>query len=226
MNENKHLDRWHQMVRREYRSVFGPFAGKPVVYVEVGTWGGAASEAACRNVLTHPESRGYGIDPYDQTRERKRDDVESIRQTAASRVAAVIGERWTWIREPSSTGLLTLRKLTERVDLLYLDGLHEGPDVVQDFALAWPLLRPGSVVLFDDYLKRGAYTWPHVKEACAAIEIAWQRYVTPIHLGRRQYALRVDVHRKLPPLPERRSGVQPPINSLAYLDLRTKGLLP
>lgn len=40
----------------------------------------------------------------------------------------------------------------ESFDLIYIDGSHEAPDVLLDAALAFPLLRIGGTMIFDDYL--------------------------------------------------------------------------
>lgn len=46
------------------------------------------------------------------------------------------------------------------VDLLFIDGLHETRQVINDFSTYFPLVREGGIIVFDDYLtKRG------VKEA-------------------------------------------------------------
>jgi len=37
-------------------------------------------------------------------------------------------------------------------DLAYIDGSHQAPDVLTDAVLAFPLVRPGGVMIFDDYL--------------------------------------------------------------------------
>ena len=39
----------------------------------------------------------------------------------------------------------------ESIDLIYIDGSHEAPDVLTDACLAFPLLRVGGVMIFDDY---------------------------------------------------------------------------
>ena len=186
------LDGWFRRTFREFTPLAKRFAGQPIVYVEIGTWAGPASEWVCRNVLTHPDSRGFGIDPYDEARERRRDDVRGIKALAAKRVSDAIGERYQWIYEPSDRGLVTLReRLAGRpIDLLYIDGIHEAPGTLSDFTLAWPMLRVGSIVIFDDYVKGKGYIWPHVKDACAAVETAYRWYVKPIH-KRRQYSLEV-----------------------------------
>ena len=37
-------------------------------------------------------------------------------------------------------------------DLVYVDGSHQAPDVLADAVLSFKLLRPGGVLIFDDYL--------------------------------------------------------------------------
>ena len=40
----------------------------------------------------------------------------------------------------------------EYFDWIYVDGSHEAPDVLADAVLAFMLLRPGGLLVFDDYL--------------------------------------------------------------------------
>lgn len=45
-----------------------------------------------------------------------------------------------------------LRTMTEcEFDFIYIDGGHTAKDVLQDAVLAWPLLRQGGAMAFDDY---------------------------------------------------------------------------
>jgi predicted O-methyltransferase YrrM len=203
INSAESLDRWFRRVQGEFSKVASRFAGKRITYVEIGCWGGGSAEWTAKNILTHPQSRGVGIDPYQQDQTRRCFNVPAIRALAANRLRDAIGDRWIWIREPSIEGLKNLSSLIGKIpiDLLYIDGLHEAHSVVQDFALAWPMLRAGSVVIFDDYQKKGQQVWPHVKEGVQAIEIAFAGLVKPIHC-RRQYAMEV-IRTDLPPLKER-----------------------
>lgn len=172
-------DRWFRRTRKEFTPLLLPFSGKPVTYVEIGCWAGACAEWVAMNVLkTHPESQGFGIDPY--WPDKPKHPVDRIKQRAAERIAAT-GVKWTWIYQPSTTGLIALRPLLgqQTIDVLYIDGDHSGHGVVQDFALAWPMLRPGSVVIFDDWLVRRSHAEPHVVQAVEAIRLAWGDLVAP-----------------------------------------------
>jgi hypothetical protein len=186
----KQQDRWFNGVQSEFGEAVRHFTGRPITYVEVGTWAGAACEYVGRNVLTHPESRGFGIDPY--PKDRKKHDVPEIKRHAAERMR-FLGSRWQWIYEPSGQGLLSLRqRLGGRgVDLLYLDGLHEAYSVVVDFALAWPSLNQGATVVFDDYETTMSRGWPNVKEAVTAIHIAWRGLIRATGQHKRQHSVEV-----------------------------------
>ena len=37
-------------------------------------------------------------------------------------------------------------------DFIYIDGSHVAKDVLTDACMAWPLLKPGGIMVFDDYL--------------------------------------------------------------------------
>ena len=36
-------------------------------------------------------------------------------------------------------------------DVVHIDGSHDAPDVLEDAVLSWPRLKPGGVLIFDDY---------------------------------------------------------------------------
>ena len=201
-----YLDRWFRRVTREFCPLATRFIGKRTTYLEIGSWAGASGEWVAKNVLaTHPESIGIGIDPY--PKDRSKYDVESIKAMAANRVRAAIGERWSWIYQPSTEGLLEARRVLKGrpVDLIYIDGAHEAYAVVTDFVLAWPLLRPGSVVIFDDYHNgRDRFrTWPGVEAAVKAIQAAWAGCIIPIKERQRKQAAFEVLRTDLGPLRDR-----------------------
>lgn len=202
----RQFERWFGRVRREFAPVAKQFAGKPIVYVEIGTWAGTSAEWVCKNILTHSESKGFGIDPYVQSEAWRIHDVAGIKAEAADRVRVALGDRWAWIYERSYVGLKTLGPLLngKPIDLFYIDGIHEAHGVLHDFVLGWPLLRIGSVVIFDDHFKRNAISFPHVREAVEAISIAF-RGLVEVHVGRRQAWLKV-LHKEEPEVLSRRRG--------------------
>ncbi len=57
----------------------------------------------------------------------------------------------TKIKETSYTALTSLAG-QPNFDFVYIDGSHLARDVLMDACLAWPLLKDGGVLVFDDYL--------------------------------------------------------------------------
>lgn len=190
--QKDYYDRWFSRVQREFCPLFNPYVGKPVVYVEIGCWAGASAEWVSRNVLTHSASQGFGIDPYTAERRHPAEEIETIKSFAALRLSVAIGQRWTWLYHPSEKALAATNVWLgpKLIDILYIDGDHRANAVVLDFALAWPHLRPGALVIFDDYIC-GPKELPNVKAAYDSILICWRGLIEEVGQHRKQRAFRV-----------------------------------
>jgi hypothetical protein len=209
MIPDKTLNIWFSRVRDGFaRALIEEFAGKPIAYLEVGCWGGASAEWVCKNLLTHPKSFGIGVDPYPPNRIC---DCNELKALAAERLA-FMGDRWKWVYELSSdSGIATAGKLAGRkFDLVYIDGCHAGSAVYLDFAAVWPLLKIGSVIVFDDYWhKRSSKElWPHVRDAAVGIQLAFAGMLERIEgLDKRQMGFRV-LRKCLPKINEREDAME------------------
>lgn len=186
-------DRWFRRVQGEFAPLLWPYAGRPITYVEIGCWAGASAEWVARNILTHPESLGIGIDPYPTEDRHPAEEIASIMLRAKTRVNDACGNRWRWDRQPSTDALRDLNRLLggRSIDVLYIDGDHDGHAVVQDFALAWPALRVGSTVIFDDYTRKKASQHPHVADGYHAILSAWGGLIAEVGKHRKQRAVKI-----------------------------------
>ena len=58
------------------------------------------------------------------------------------------------IIEPSKFAMRNLP--LESFDIVYIDGSHATADVLEDAVLSYRLLKPGGVLIFDDYRGAGA----------------------------------------------------------------------
>lgn len=72
----------------------------------------------------------------------------------------------------------------EWFDLIYIDGSHEAADVLADAVLAWPLLKPGGLLGFDDYGWR-VFPEPERRPAPAvdAFLTCLRGWYEPVHRG-------------------------------------------
>lgn len=60
-----------------------------------------------------------------------------------------VGNRFRFVNEASPEALIAFKK--EAFDWVYIDGRHDYDGILMDFYNAWPLLKPGGIMLFDDY---------------------------------------------------------------------------
>ncbi len=123
--------------------------GKPAVRgLEIGCFEGQSACWFLDNVLTHPTSRLTCVDPFaipmDSVLLRYFEGYFDHNVAASG-----AGERVTKLIGSSQVVLRTLQP--SQFDFVYVDGSHRVGDVLQDAALAWPLLRSGGTAIFDDY---------------------------------------------------------------------------
>ncbi len=136
---------WHKSRAEEWERVVSPWAGiENLNYLEVGVFEGRSLLWMIENVLTHPSTTATAIDVF-------MDDYEATFD--ANIEASGASSRITKLKEPSQTALRRLP--LESFDIIYIDGSHTADDVLADAVLSWDLLRPGGLIIFDDYQWNG-----------------------------------------------------------------------
>jgi predicted O-methyltransferase YrrM len=125
--------------------------GKPnLQYLEVGVYEGRSVVWMLENVLTHPTSHVTGLDIFwAEDAKFYEYSAEEQKQYEDNLIAAGGEGRFTTIVGLSQ---VTLRELpVDYYDVIYIDGAHNGPAVLEDGVLAWRMLKMGGVLIFDDY---------------------------------------------------------------------------
>jgi predicted O-methyltransferase YrrM len=116
--------------------------------LEVGCFEGQSACWWLDNILTHPSSHLTCVDqfatPMDtillRFYERHFDHNIAV-SGSGHRVTKLIG-----------LSQVVLRTLpAAQFDFAYVDGSHKVGDVLQDAVLTWTLVKPGAIVIFDDY---------------------------------------------------------------------------
>ena len=131
------------------------------IIVEIGIYEGASSCWWSDNLLEHPESRLYCIDPflgnieYQQARENL-PTLDQIEYTAKSNIAKSKHPGKVTVLKGASWDLYpdfarTLQEQNQQIDILYIDGEHTPTAVCRDIALYAPLVRRGGAIIIDDY---------------------------------------------------------------------------
>lgn len=140
---------WVTPHTKEWEKDLQELKGRPGVRaLEIGCFEGQSACWFLDNILTHSTSRLTCVDPFAVPMAtillrffEARFDENIAASGAADRVTKLIG--------PSQVVVRTLQPA--QFDFIYVDGSHKVGDVLQDAVLAWTVLRPGGIVMFDDY---------------------------------------------------------------------------
>lgn len=121
---------------------FGHLRGRPGLRIlEIGSFEGRSAVWFLENILTTDDASIVCVDPFYREEAEERFD-KNIALTG-------VGHKVTKVKARSDEYLAALPD--DRYDLIYIDGGHDAQTVLFDAILSWPLLRPGGLLLFDDY---------------------------------------------------------------------------
>ncbi len=168
-----------------------PMAGRELHYLEIGVFEAASAAWMCRNVLTHPECTGVGIDPWQPMRKWPLEKIEAVYQDAKHNLSE-FSSKFSLIRGTSRDVLKDRGLEEESIDIAYIDGNHWSYAVVEDFVLVLPLVKVGGVIIFDDYEEEGRKRrTQHVRQAVDAILMSHQHLVEKWFQHRHQFGMKV-----------------------------------
>ncbi|HTJ02723.1 MAG TPA: class I SAM-dependent methyltransferase [Methylovirgula sp.] len=152
--------------------------------LEIGSWEGRSAvfflEFLPLSRLTCIDTFGGGAENHASPTESC--EIPQIERRFDTNLGAY-GERVRKLKARSATALDSLVAGGAQYDVVYVDGSHMRDDAMIDSILAWRLLRPGGVMIWDDYA--GGHDKRPAERVAPAIDafLAW-------HFG--EY---VDVHR-------------------------------
>jgi predicted O-methyltransferase YrrM len=136
------------------KDVLADFAGKEnVKMLEIGSFQGRSTVWMLENILTHETSTITCIDTFEGSVEHTNDQCKDLWEMFSHNTAP-FGDKVV-VQKGSSHVKLREMANTPTYDIIYVDGDHSAPSVLQDAVLSFPLLKPGGVLVFDDYLWQG-----------------------------------------------------------------------
>ena len=141
-----------------WEKLLAPLSGKPIHALQVGATEGQSTAWLMGSVLTHPHATLTRIDtPAAGDQSGPEACFRSNTREFENKLVGHVGRSQDVLR--GMTG--------ERFDLAYLGGSREAADVLADAVLAWPLLKAGGLLGFDDY----GWTGLPQPERCPALGI-------------------------------------------------------
>lgn len=175
----------HQLPSRKRFLEIGSFEGRSSVWlienaIEEGgdlfcvdTWEGGEEHKAQGHDMSAVEDRFHtNITLALATVYPKKINVQSFRDTSLNVLSALLSTT------PESRDLF---------DFIYIDGSHQAPDVITDACMAWPLLKVGGVMVFDDY--GWGEPLPATHKPKLAIDAFVDIYKERLHLIHKSYQL-------------------------------------
>jgi len=150
-----------------------------VQYLEVGAFQGMSVCWMLENILTGPGAQVTAIDPFQAF-----DGVENSKQVYEHNIEQT--GKQEQVKTIEGYSQTELRKLPEaHFDIIYIDGSHRAPDVLEDAVLALRLLKPGGLMIFDDY------AWelnsPEIDRPDGAINTFYQFYRDQLEVVHKGY---------------------------------------
>lgn len=137
-----------------------PLRDRAATGLEIGSWEGRSARWFLEHVLTHGQSRLVCVEPFIGGHELT---LPPEKRTPDGRIIG-LEERLLvnlrpWLQLPRPRVELqdvpswqSLRSLPpESFDFAYIDGSHRARDVLEDLVLTHRLLRPGGLLIADDY---------------------------------------------------------------------------
>lgn len=174
-----------------WKKQLGRLRGKPLSFLEVGTFEGRSALWMLENVLTHPDSLLYIVDDWSDAGDRNSDPYATfLRNIAQHRKKVKI------LRGCSREMLRGIRR--ERFDFAYIDASKHSRNVLEEAVLIFPLLKPNALLIFDDYTHNKEHSHDCPRHGVDAFLNVYANHIRVLHLG-----WQAVIRKRARPLPDR-----------------------
>jgi predicted O-methyltransferase YrrM len=131
------------------------------------------------------------IDSYEGWTKELRPKERRLAEARFDANVAEYGSRVVKMKMRSVSGLELFASKGAHFDLIYIDGDHSRAAVLVDSFLSWPLLRPGGVLIWDDYALR-LTTKPPEERPQQAIDLFLSWYENELRILHKDFQVIVE----------------------------------
>lgn len=163
----KFTNEWTQFNVPIWEKYLNHLKGKPNLRaLEIGTYEGQSAIWFLKNILNHKSCKIDVVDPFFYPNPAGSLDKHDLIKGRFLENTKRYESKLTLWEEFSFQALVRLHWVGgNEFDLIYVDGEHYAKNVLEDAVLAFALLKPGGIMIFDDYawdVKRSAYGKPKI----------------------------------------------------------------
>lgn len=127
----------------------GYLKSKPnITGLELGTFQGDSAQWFLDNIFTDATSQYICVDPFTGSIEHSIAAIDCTQNEAITREKLKQYQNVVILKEYSNQVLLSN---DTKLDFVYVDAAHDAMNVLRDAVLAFERLKPGGVIVFDDY---------------------------------------------------------------------------
>lgn len=159
MTDYKFTQDWFHWAPEVWKQLIPMLPGEPGSreFLEIGSFEGRSAVWIVENMMHDGDILGC-IDTWEGGEEHGDEDMGTVEARFDHNIAilrAKYPERF--IDQYKDTSRVALAEIMQggrspTFEFIYIDGSHIAKDVLTDACMAWPLLKPGGLMVFDDYL--------------------------------------------------------------------------
>jgi len=147
----KYPNYFAQVAEVNFVKYLNELMNKNVNLLQIGVFRGDASLFLCENILSKSESRLHDVDLWGGTTDPSHTDFDfvEIENDYDKKLVKYLNSGQIIKYKQSSETFFKRNK--EEFDFIYIDGNHSMLDVLRDGLGAFPILKSGGILAFDDY---------------------------------------------------------------------------
>ena len=190
MTEYQFTKDWFNWAPEVWTQLIPMLPGKPGerTFLEIGSFEGRSAVWIMENMMQDDDWL-VCIDTWEGGEEHGKENMSNVESRFDHNIV-VVKDKYPYrciIKYKGTSTKELAREIHEentRADFIYIDGSHIAKDVLTDACMAWPLLKPKGIMVFDDYMWGNPRDILHrPKPAIDAFTNIFAEEVEIIHVG-------------------------------------------